>query len=92
MIFLTILSQFHMVLFLTGELKLFYMTKERYEDAITLNKLISAEESLYKAIKGSSGYVNGINVIIPNDIKLKSQLLEIITTRIAELKEQFAAI
>ena len=89
MIFLTILSQFHMVLFLTGELKLFYMTKDQLKDATEIDKLIGAEEYLFNTIKVS---VSSANVIIPNDMKLKLQILGIITTRIAELKEQFAAI
>lgn len=65
------------------------MTKEQLKDANALDKLISAEEYLYNAIKESAG---SANVIIPNDNKLKSQILIATMTRIAELKEQFAAI
>ena len=65
------------------------MTREQLKDATALDKLIGAEEYLYNAIKVS---VSSANVIIPNDTELKLQILGILTTRIAELKEQFAAI
>ena len=65
------------------------MTKKQFENAIVLDKLIDAEEALYKAIKSSS---DRVNVIIPNDNKLKSQILATTMMRIAELKGEFDAI